>query len=126
MQNIDDFNARVAGLSGFTKAILIGVIIGAVAGLLGLGMALIGPLYMFAGVIGLLVGLYILTDLDAALFTVIAVIGLIPFGTLPFKVGLTPSLLDVALAAFFMVMGSPARICPDTDRSEDCYIHFRH
>ena len=97
MQNIDDFNARVAGLSGVTKGILIGVIIGVLAGVIGLGMAVVGPLYMFAGVIGLLVGLYILTDLDVALFAVIAVIGLIPFGTLPFKIGLTPSLLDVAL-----------------------------
>ena len=40
-------------------------------------MAVVGPLYMFAGVIGVLVGLYILTDLDVALFAVIAVIGLI-------------------------------------------------
>lgn len=103
MQNIDDFNARIAGLNGVTKGILIGVIIGVLAGTIGLGIALVGPLYMFAGVIGLLVGLYVLTDLDAALYVVIAVIGLIPFGTLPFKIGVTPSLLDVALAAFFMV-----------------------
>jgi hypothetical protein len=64
---------------------------------------LVGPLIMLGGVVGVLAGLYILTDLNMALFAVLAVIGLLPFGTLPFKIGFTPSLLDVALGAFLLV-----------------------
>ncbi len=85
------------------RAIALGGVIGVAGVGIGLGLALIGPVYMIAGLVGLLAGLYILTDLNVALYAVIVVLGLLPFGTLPFKIGLTPTLLDVALGAFFLV-----------------------
>ncbi len=90
-------------LNTVTKAVVLGVVLGISAGVIGFGVVVLGPVYMFAGVFGLLVGLYILTDLEVSLFTVAAVIGLIPFGTLPFKIVITPSLLDVTLGAFLLV-----------------------
>ncbi len=86
-----------------TRAIVLGIVIGVSGVGIGLGLALIGPVYMIGGLLGLLAGLYILTDLNAALYAVIVVLGLLPFGTLPFKIGLTPTLLDVTLGAFFLV-----------------------
>lgn len=84
-------------------AMLIGVIIGGSAGLIALGMAIAGPVITLGAMIGLLAGLYILTDVRIALFGIIAIIMLIPFGTLPFRLGLTPTLLEVALGAFLLV-----------------------
>src|SRR5690606_7647595 len=52
---------------------------------------------------GLLVGLYVLTDVSAALYLVVAVVALLPFGTLPFRIAITPTLVDMALGAFVLV-----------------------
>lgn len=85
------------------QAILIGVILGLAGGLTGLALTLAGPVITFGAVLGILAGLYVLTDVSAALYSVIAVTVLLPFGTLPFKIGLTPTLLDVALGTFLLV-----------------------
>lgn len=101
-----EFNAieeRFLRLNRSTVAVLIGLLAGALAGLVGLGIVVGGPVATAAVLIGVLLGLYILTNLDAALYAIIAVIGLIPYGTLPFKIVITPSLLDLTLAAFLMV-----------------------
>lgn len=84
-------------------AALVGVIVGVLGGTLGLMLALIGPLYTTAAVIGLLVGLYILTSINVALYAVVAVMTLLPFGTLPFSIGFTPTLIDMALGAFLLI-----------------------
>lgn len=84
-------------------AILIGLTIGALGGTLGLMLALIGPLYTAAAVIGLLVGLYILTSIHVALYAVVVIMMLLPFGTLPFSIGFTPTLIDMALGAFVLI-----------------------
>jgi O-antigen ligase len=94
---------RLMGMSGRARAVLIGVTLGVLAGVLGLGLVLAGPVIMIGGVLGLLAGLYILTDIQAALYAVIAVIGLLPFGTLPFNIGLTPTFLDTVMGAFLLV-----------------------
>lgn len=86
-----------------THAILIGLTIGLVGGLLGLLLAVAGPLIAIAAVLGALAAIYILTDVSAALYGVIAVVALIPFGTLPVKIGLTPTFLDMAMGAFVVV-----------------------
>ncbi len=103
MTSMDGITERILKLNRVTVAILIGLLAGGLAGLVGLGIVVIGPVYTTAILAGLLLGLYILTDLNVALYAVIAVIGLIPYGTLPFKIVITPSLLDLALIAFLMV-----------------------
>src|SRR5690606_36135144 len=103
MQTESIFQVWYARQNKYTHALLLGLAIGILGGLLGLLLAAAGPVIAAGAVIGLLVGLYILTDLSAALYGLIAVMTLLPFGTLPFKVVITPTLLDVAAGAFVLV-----------------------
>ncbi len=84
-------------------AVLTGVAIGASAAILGLLLVVGGPLVAIGAVAGVAVGLYILTDLMAALYVTIGVVGLLPFGTLPVKIALVPTVIDVALGSFVVV-----------------------
>ncbi|MBZ0298626.1 MAG: O-antigen ligase family protein [Anaerolineae bacterium] len=86
-----------------TRAIYLGLTIGIFGGLIGLLLAVAGPIIGAGAIIGLLAALYILTDVSAALYALIAVMALLPFGTLPFKIVITPTLLDMAVAAFLLV-----------------------
>jgi len=103
VSELDGLTERILRLKGTTVGIVVGVAAGLLAGMVGLAIVGLGPVYAAALVLGVLAGLYILTDLNAALYAVIAVIALIPYGTLPFKIVITPSLLDLALGAFLMV-----------------------
>lgn len=85
------------------RAAGIGLAIGICGGLTGLLLTLAGPTLATGAILGTLVGLYVLTDLRAALYVLLATVLLLPFGTLPFKLIITPTLLDVALAAFLLV-----------------------
>ncbi len=93
----------IAQLDRRVYAALIGLAIGLIGGLIGLLLAVAGPVVTFGAVLGALAGLYILTDISAALYGVIVVIALIPFGTLPFKIAITPTLLDLVMGAFLIV-----------------------
>ena len=84
-------------------AVLIGLTIGVTGGLIGLSLALLGPALTLAALVGVLAGLYVLTDLTAALYGVFAVMIALPFGTFPVDIGITPTLLDLALVAFLLV-----------------------
>ena len=72
----------------------------AVAALL---VAVAGPIYAVAFVVALVGGLLMLRDLRWGLVALFLVIGLLPFAALPFKVGFTPTFLDLALMAIFFV-----------------------
>jgi O-antigen ligase len=84
-------------------AALLGLAIGLIGGTLGLLVVLLGPVMAFGMVLGLGVGLYVLTDLYGGLYVMIAVIALIPFGKVPFNFSPKPSLLDGALGGFLVV-----------------------
>lgn len=89
--------------SAAARAALIGLAIGVSAGLIGLLLAAFGPLIAAGAVLGGLAALYIMTDVSVALYAVVAIIALLPFGTLPVKIGFTPTLLDAAMGAFLVV-----------------------
>ena len=72
----------------------------AVAALL---VALAGPIYGVAALVALFGGLLMLRDLRWGYAALFAVIGLLPFAALPFKLGFTPTFLDLALLALFFV-----------------------
>lgn len=93
----------VTGLNRRSYGAFVGLIIGLIGGLIGLLIAVAGPVIALGVVLGLLAGLYVLTSVSAALYGVIFVTALLPFGTLPVKIGLTPTLLDLALGAFLLV-----------------------
>ena len=103
MQEINGLQNWISGLNRYSYGALIGLIIGLVGGSIGLALALVGPVITIAAIGGFLAALYILSNVSAALYGVIAVAILLPFGTLPFKVGITPTFLDMALGAFLLV-----------------------
>lgn len=84
----------------------------ALAGMLG-GIALmVGALLVFltpvGGIAVLVAGLaalLVLRDIRWGLFALLAVVCLLPFASLPFKIGFTPTFLDLAFGALYAVWG---------------------
>jgi O-antigen ligase len=97
------FKEWVFSLHPNVRAIGLGLTIGILGGLVGLSLAVLGPIITIVIIIGVLGGLYVLTDTTPALYGTMALLIMMPFGTLPFKIGLTPTLLDLGLGAFVMV-----------------------
>lgn len=62
-----------------------------------------GPLVAGAGLIGLLLGTWMLLSIEVAYGVLIGIICLLPFASFPFDFGFTPTFLDAALAALFFV-----------------------
>jgi hypothetical protein len=77
----------------------LGLLIGLLAALLGLVLAFGGPLAAAALFLAVFGAVVVLRDMKIGLYAVILVIGLLPFATIPVDVGVTPTLLDVALGA---------------------------
>jgi O-antigen ligase len=85
------------------------------ASIAALAVAVLGPIYAPAACVAVIGGLLMLRDLRWGLVALFAVIGFIPFAALPFKIGFTPTFLDVALAAIFFVW--VLRVATRRDRS---------
>jgi O-antigen ligase len=103
MQTFNPVQTWIAQLDRRWYAILIGVLIGVVGGGVGLLIAIAEPLIAIAALFGALVGLFVITNLYVALYGMIAIMALLPFGTFPFSIGFTPTLLDAAVGAFIFV-----------------------
>ncbi|MCY3834337.1 MAG: O-antigen ligase family protein [Chloroflexi bacterium] len=84
-------------------ALAVGFGIGVLGAGTGLLIALLGPWLAIAGIVGLLAGLYVITNISMALYAIIGIVLLVPFGVFPVKIAITPTLLDLALAAFLLV-----------------------
>ncbi|HEY52756.1 MAG TPA: hypothetical protein G4N94_04795 [Caldilineae bacterium] len=70
---------------------------------IGLLVGVAGPLVALALALVLIAGALVLRDVMWGLVGVIAISALLPFATLPFKIGFTPSFLDLAIFATFGV-----------------------
>jgi len=79
--------------------LLIGLLAGITAVFGGVILAFGGPLAGIALVIAGIATLVVLRDIEVGFWGVIGVICLLPFATLPFDIGLTPTFLDLAQAA---------------------------
>jgi hypothetical protein len=81
--------------------------VGAVIALAAVGLGALlgyaGPIITLGMLLALAAGLWILTSLEIGLWGVIAIIALLPFGALPFKIVVTPTFLDLAMVAVAMV-----------------------
>jgi hypothetical protein len=66
-------------------------------------VALLSPIYAVAGIVAAAGGLLMLRDTQWGFIALIALICLLPFGALPFKIGFTPTFLDLALLALYFV-----------------------
>lgn len=89
--------------STVTQSVIAGLMIGVCAGLVALGMAALGPVVALALLGGLTVGFIALSSVTMALVVALFSLMLLPFGTLPVRIGITPSFLDAALGAFVLV-----------------------
>lgn len=87
---------RVAA-AGLAVLILAGVLVAVLL------VALAGPLYATVLFVGLTGVLMVLRDIRWGLGVLLAVLGLLPFAALPFKLGFTPTFLDLALLAIYAV-----------------------
>lgn len=103
MYSNDPLRDYIAKLDRRAYAVLVGVLIGFIGGSAGLLLALAGPVITFGAVLGGLAALYIITNVQAALYSVIFVMMLLPFGALPVKIAFTPTFLDAAMGAFLLV-----------------------
>ncbi len=103
MQSTEAVQNWVARLDRRVYAVLIGLTIGLIGGGIGLLIAAFDPLLAAGMILGLLIGLFVLTNVNAALYAVIALMALLPFGTFPVKIGFTPTLLDGGIGAFLLV-----------------------
>lgn len=103
MQQTNYVQNWIAGLDPRLYAVLVGLMLGAIGGIVALTLTLVGPLITIVLVVGVLLGLYVLTDVTVALYGSLITMLMLPFGTMPFKIGFTPTLLDVALGVFVLV-----------------------
>ncbi|NLE45622.1 MAG: O-antigen ligase family protein [Chloroflexi bacterium] len=92
------FNRRRWLLLTAAILLLVGVSVG-----IGWLIGEIGPLPVVILAVGVVYVLWILADLEIAYLGVIAVITLLPFASLPFSLGFTPTFLDLALLGLFGV-----------------------
>jgi polysaccharide biosynthesis protein PslJ len=95
-------NVRIASdrrLAALVAGVLIGVGAAALAFLIVVG----GPILAIGAMIGVAAGLYVLTDLKWGLYATIAAVALVPFATLPVRIAVTPTFIDLALGAFLLV-----------------------
>lgn len=84
-------------------ALVLGTALALIGTLMGLSLALIGPIYTIALLIALAGAIWVLAGLENALWSVVAIITLLPFATLPFKIVLTPTFLDLAVGAVYFL-----------------------
>lgn len=99
----DAFQNWIARLDRRIYAVLIGLTLGLCGGLIGLALALAGPVITAGALLGVFGAIYVLTDIRAALYIFVVTVLLLPFGTFPFDLGFTPTLIDLALGAFVLV-----------------------
>ncbi len=99
----ENFKEWAMALDRRVLAVLLGLGIGVIGGLVGLLLAVAGPLLTLAAICGGLAALYVLTDVRVALYGSLVSLMLVPFGTFPVDIGFTPTLLDMALGAFVVV-----------------------
>ncbi|MEM6281014.1 MAG: O-antigen ligase family protein [Chloroflexota bacterium] len=103
MQHIEQTNPLAEWLLSLDRrlyALVIGAGIGIAAGVIGVAIAYIGPILTGAAFVGIFGAVYIITDERAALYGTLVTMMLLPFSTFPFKIILTPTLLDATLGAF--------------------------
>ncbi|MBI3538484.1 MAG: O-antigen ligase family protein [Chloroflexi bacterium] len=91
--HLSDDRARI-----WISALVFGILIALAGGAL---IAFVHPLVPFAIIVGLVIAGIILSRIELALYAVIAVAVLLPFGALPLNVGFNPTFLDLALLAVF-------------------------
>jgi len=103
LQKLSDLQIWVSQLNERRYAIFVGILIGTMAGGLALMSVVAGPAITIGGILGLILLFYLLTNINAALYSLVGLMFLLPSGTLPFEIGFTPTLMDVVIGVFLVV-----------------------
>lgn len=103
MQANDTFRNWLMHIDRRLYAILVGMVIGALGGIIAILFTVLSPVIAAGLVLGALAGVFILMDVYVALYALIGVLFLLPFGTFPYDIGFTPTLLDMVIGAFLLV-----------------------
>jgi O-antigen ligase len=90
--------------SSYALAVAAAVALAAVG--VGALLGFAGPLITLAALAALGVALWALTSVEVGLWGVVAIIALLPFASLPFKVVFTPTFLDLAMGGVLLVYAS--------------------
>ena len=93
------FTSRYRWLSALATLVLCA----ALAVSVGYLLAEFGALIAGAGLVALFLGLWMLRDIEVAYWAVIGIVCLLPFASFPFSIGFTPTFLDAAIGALFLV-----------------------
>lgn len=102
-QTTESVQGMFATLDRRAAAAIVGMALALGAGLVGLAVAALGPLWAAALVAAMGAGVWLLVDLWAGLYASLAVMLLLPFASLPFKLGIRFTFLDVGMGAFMVV-----------------------
>ena len=94
---------RIAAARSHHTEIIVGIALAVLTTIVGALLGFIGPLKAVAVLLSIALAMWALSDLEHGLWGTILIITLLPFGTMPFKFVLTPTLLDIALAGVFLV-----------------------
>ena len=86
-----------------TQPLWLGAAIAVCALAIGALVGLAGPLIAVGALLALAVAVWALTNLEVGLWGALAIITLLPFAALPFKLVFTPTFLDLAVGGTFLV-----------------------
>lgn len=84
-------------------SLALGALLAVIGMLVGLSLAVIGPIYTAALLIALAGAIWVMSGLRNAMWAIVAIIALLPYAALPFKIVITPTFLDLAMGAFFFL-----------------------
>lgn len=103
MVRVNSLQIWIVRVSRRNYWIAVGFALGVLATLIGLLIAGLGPGLALAAILGVLAGLFVITDISVALYAIIITLLLLPFGVFPVKIAITPTLLDLAMGGFLLV-----------------------
>ncbi len=83
--------------------LIVGITLAILSLVIGALIAFFGPIRGFAILIGFCLMIWTLSNIERGLWATTLIVTMLPFGTIPFRFVLTPTLLDITLAAVFLL-----------------------
>ena len=103
MARINNLFQLSGNTNGRRRGALIGIAVGAAAVLAGISLAAVGPIYTAIIAAVLAGGFWVISRLENAITAMILVVVILPYATLPFKIVLTPSFLDITMGVVIIL-----------------------
>jgi len=94
-----NINSTIFSIESNRTVILLGLAVGLIAVSGGLVLGFGGPIAAVGLILAILATIVVMRDIEFGFWGIIGIVCLLPFATIPVDIGLTPTLLDLALAA---------------------------